>query len=601
MSIAVTLGLKFEDIKKMQSIEDIIKDCEQPECEKYSFILHSTSMTTVDIVQKKIFEFLSYICNFSFENEGVNKGLKSYFNFNSKSNEIPDIIDDLDIKILYELTLKINNFDILARIYDIIWCSRKNDYKSAASALKFYFESIKILVNIKYWPASIERIERAVILGKTINCKKILDDIIKFSVEQSEINIAQSDTFFAIKLFELLNEQKELKPYYDRMISICNLKLQNFRSKKDYYKTCDYCKTLARICHNYSDFDLEKKYLELLAETEIEQGEQYVCYEKKSFFNAVHHYQIAVEALKSTCNKEKYDKTYKILLNYQQHALSEMMKDSYEFDVSDITNKIKKSFEFLDFNDSMITFAKMLKSPTEKQIDNYIEEQKKYILSRIFPRALLDSKGRTIAIANNNLGEMTDIQRKQTAFEYFQNHWNLLCTCYVSIFISHLSTIPFTKADLQRFVDYNPLVEAGREKFFIDGLYCGFQYDFAVSLHLLIPQIENMFRYILNNNGILTTKMENGIQEEMDINQLLNSDEQRKELDIVFGKDIMLDFEGLLIARFGANLRNKLAHGLLSYNECFSVSGIYLWALILKVIILGWIITNKSGEKKTLN
>lgn len=606
MPIANTLGLTLNNIEEIRNLEDvvkdIIKDCEQPECQHYSFALWSASRSANDDAQKKILELLYYICSFTIENDGMNRGLKTYLNFNAKTNELPDIIDDLDIDIFNKLASKINNVDILARIYDSIWCSQKKDYKSAVKALENYYLSIKLLVNIEYWPASIERIERAVILGKTINNHNIINEIINFSVRQAEINPVQSNTFYAIKLIEFLSKQKELDPYYDKMIYTCSLKAQSFRKKQDYYKASDYYESLARICHNHSDFELEKRYLELFAETEIEQGEQCICEQEKSFFKVVYHYKRATEVLKKTGKKQRYNETHKKLLEYQQQALSEMKMSSYQFNVSDVVENTMKLFEPLNFSDSLIAFAQVFTSPTEEQINKYIEQQKKLVFKSLFPIAQLDSKGRIIAFANTNqLGEMSDKERKQTAFEHLQNHWNIFSICYVSVFLRHMSTVTFTKADLQKFLNNNPLIETGRENFFINGLYSGFQYEFATSLHLLVPQIENMFRYILNNNGILTTKIENGLQEDMDINQLLTFDEQREELNRVFGKEIMLDFEGLLIGRIGANIRNKLAHGLLTYDECFSAPAIYLWALLLKVIILGWLIINRSEKQETSN
>lgn len=604
MPIASALGLKLADIEKMPNIEEIIKDCEQPDCEYYSRALNSASRSTNDYSQKKVLDYLYCICGFYFENDDMNRGLVSRINFELGKVELSEIIDDVDIEILNNLKLKICNPDILARIYDCIWCSRKKDYKSAIKAVEKYFESVKILVNIDFWPASIERIKRAVILGKTVNKRDLVKEIISFSIDQAENNSVQTNSFFAIQLAEFLSEQRELKTFYNKVIFICDSKGYQLRMGKDYFKASDYYRVIVKICHDHSDFNSEKKYLGLLAETEIEHGEQFICGDKKSYFNAVHHYQIAAEAFKKAGLKDRYVETHMKLLEYEQQSLSELKIHSYNMGFNNVIEENIKLFEPLDLDDSLITFAKLFRSPTEKSIKNYIQLQKQFVFKSLLPKVQLDSKGRTIAIADSTLsGEMTEKVRKQIAFEHFHNHWSISYICLVSVFIRHVSTLVFTKADIRRFVEYNPLIEPGREDYFVNGIYACFHYDYALSLHLLVPQIENMFRFILYKNGILTTKIENGLQEDMDINQLLMSDMQRKELENILGKDMILDFEGLLIGRIGLNFRNKLAHGLLGYDECFSAPAIYLCTLILKVIILGWLIihkeeTSNNGQQK---
>jgi hypothetical protein len=129
-------------------------------------------------------------------------------------------------------------------------------------------------------------------------------------------------------------------------------------------------------------------------------------------------------------------------------------------------------------------------------------------------------------------------------------------------------------------VKNNPFIPEDRKQLFIKGLLAGFKSDFLVSTHILGMQIENSIRYVLNNEGVITTSLSSeGIQEEIDINRLLDF----PELVPVFGEDLIFDLKGLLISRFGDNLRNKLAHGLLSSYDFSSSAMIYFWWLILQI------------------
>ena len=42
--------------------------------------------------------------------------------------------------------------------------------------------------------------------------------------------------------------------------------------------------------------------------------------------------------------------------------------------------------------------------------------------------------------------------------------------------------------------------------------------------------------------------------------------------------------QGLLVERFGANLRNLVAHGLIPHNGFYTHQASYLWCLILIII-----------------
>lgn len=46
-----------------------------------------------------------------------------------------------------------------------------------------------------------------------------------------------------------------------------------------------------------------------------------------------------------------------------------------------------------------------------------------------------------------------------------------------------------------------PLIQEDRRSLFVQGLLAGFRWDFPTALHLLIPQVENGLRKMLNDLG----------------------------------------------------------------------------------------------------
>jgi len=63
-----------------------------------------------------------------------------------------------------------------------------------------------------------------------------------------------------------------------------------------------------------------------------------------------------------------------------------------------------------------------------------------------------------------------------------------------------------------------------------------------------------------------------------------------------FGPDMVFDLRGILIERFGHNLRNDLAHGLLDEGSLYGVASIYLWWITIRLCWCGHRIANASEQ-----
>ena len=70
---------------------------------------------------------------------------------------------------------------------------------------------------------------------------------------------------------------------------------------------------------------------------------------------------------------------------------------------------------------------------------------------------------------------------------------------------------------------------------------------------------------------------------ERDINELLwdNTAED------IFGPDYLFDLRGILIERFGGNMRNESAHGLMNEAAFYSAESVYLWWLVIRLCWIG--------------
>ena len=119
--------------------------------------------------------------------------------------------------------------------------------------------------------------------------------------------------------------------------------------------------------------------------------------------------------------------------------------------------------------------------------------------------------------------------------------------------------------------------------------------NFVLSLDSLTLKIEGLFRDLCQLYDIAVshqTRDNSGrnIVHEKDINALLHEDKIKK----LFDKDDLLFFKFLLIEKLGYNLRNKIAHSLMLFQE---YGGHYMHLVILALLRLGkYDFTRNSDE-----
>ena len=154
----------------------------------------------------------------------------------------------------------------------------------------------------------------------------------------------------------------------------------------------------------------------------------------------------------------------------------------------------------------------------------------------------------------------------------------------------------FSESDFVDLARYSPIVPPNREDLFGKALFEGFDYDFVTALHLLTPQVENMVRYRLKQAGVVTTRRDrNGIVDEKGLSSLVESPEFAQS----FGEDLAFEIKALFCDHSGPNLRNNVAHGLITKRGCYSTHSIYAWWLGLAVVSkIYWSARRRQSESQ---
>ncbi|OFW17766.1 MAG: hypothetical protein A3H27_05855 [Acidobacteria bacterium RIFCSPLOWO2_02_FULL_59_13] len=152
------------------------------------------------------------------------------------------------------------------------------------------------------------------------------------------------------------------------------------------------------------------------------------------------------------------------------------------------------------------------------------------------------------------------------------------------------------KPTVEQYLDFlyqSPVFDESARNMISEGLIAYEKEDFVKAVHVLIPQTERALRNLLGILGIPVNKQvrdQPGIMQMKNINDILADEQVRHSLS----ENLWRYFQVFLADKRGLNLRNRVAHGLISVDECNRhVADQVLHVLLTLSLIRA---TNPSGE-----
>lgn len=141
--------------------------------------------------------------------------------------------------------------------------------------------------------------------------------------------------------------------------------------------------------------------------------------------------------------------------------------------------------------------------------------------------------------------------------------------------------------EIQTEIDFlvkdNPIIPEGREHIFQSALRMFLNGEFYEAMHILAPQVENLFRNIAKEVGGLTVTLKD---DGSSMEKVLSSILSLPELLDCYDNDILFTFRGLLNEQAGANIRNEIAHGIISEYACSTGVCLYFGVAVIKLLSL---------------
>lgn len=534
--------------------------------------------------EKSIFDLLKNIVSLGtkIHNDGIEFHPMFVMADGSRTFSIEDISED-DYLILHSLELDKMPLILRALIADILWTNKK-EFNAAKIAANAYWELFTFWYRDDDNVGTIDIIRRAVCISAQTKQTLLFEKIQGWFVDFLEKKAANNDGFFALRVMELFFGQKnfDVSIFLPVLDDLIDGNSDNIAKVEQAYKLKTEC--LFKLKRKEDAI----KNNNLLADYYLEFAEKIFKKDIQGALRAVNFYQKGIMLYRNNGESDKADAAHKRLVEIQKEIPKIMVPFSVELDIKGVIDNLKANMEGLSFEECVIRLTQMFVFEKQEDIKKrVIEEFKDNPISHLFGKSLINAQGQTV-LALHPLDihdpekdpKLMELHMYQNALEKQKVAGDIWVKNALIIirdkFVIDKSMVEFLVKD-------NPIIPDGRERIFQSGLYMFLNGDYYEALHILAPQVENLFRNIAREVGGLTVTLE---KDGSSMEKVLSSILSLPELVDCYDNDILFTFRGLLNEQAGANIRNEIAHGIISEYACSTGVCLYFGVAVIKLLSL---------------
>lgn len=534
-------------------------------------------------LDKDIFNLLARISEIGFRfNEGniVYNPLFLYED-GSRSFYIDDLSDE-DFNLLKKINNNKLSNNVKAFIADLIW-TQKKDYEYSNIAINAYYELFKVLKNNIDSKFDIEIIRRALFIAAQIKnddfSKSCCDQIYSFIISDA---LSHRDCFKRIYFIDILIQYD--KDRISDLIAILDEEIE--LSKDNLYRSEHAYKSKLKCLKGLKQFENIKLTNIALANFFVNHANSLTKSSLDEILIAKKCYIDAIDLYRNNGKAQDAVFICKKLEQIEPLVVKQLKPIKVELNVTSIINEIKNDIKDLSLEECIIYFLKVVDFPRKDSLRQRIKDEFKIspLASRI-PVSIVNKTGRVLCLLDPIMSVDLDVD----SFELDRHlaHKLLIETQIYSLGIEYLinhikQTFDVSPEAVDFLVQDNLIVPENRRSIFKYAIYLFFNDKRYEAMHILAPQVENLFRELAKNcGGSITTIDKNGIEQV----KLLKSIFETSELLECYNSDILFLFRSLLIEIACGNIRNDIAHGLLDEDDIGRSEYSYFFGALIKLIL----------------
>lgn len=505
----------------------------------------------------------------------------------------PSDLTKTDLDALSGIVQEIQDPEFRARVADVLWGCRK-DYKMAQLAIQAFLESAQNLKTDDLCPPYVERLDRAAQLagkkGFKAQCTNVVAAV-EAGIREFENNPKSGLLCARLMRLLLFLEEGDIARY-----AALSERLAGDFAASGEWSFSEHYWHVAEQWHRWAKDEAALKRCQIAAaECNISRAQEGLSKQPPQISYAANWMGKGVEGLRQAkADPARIKEVHRRFLSLQKEALGELKP--FDFDPEAIPG-LKESREKtqaaaikyvsgLDFERAIFRLAS-IGNPTdvEKLKESERKNSEGLIWDKLFGANRLDRDGKVADIMPpmGLAGEDPDqiAFRKKMLQTVSMFGWPMAVEWRIEPARKAIAQEHAIRTvDLAFLVSNNAFIRQGHEGIYLRGIQAGFFGDWLVAMHLLIPQLEASLRHVFQQHGVVTSTLESdGTQKERDINLLLWDENAEK----IFGVDLLFDLRGILIERFGCNMRNESAHGLMHEGQFYRAEAVYLWWLVIRM------------------
>lgn len=492
------------------------------------------------------------------------------FTYDKRSLILSDFSED-EISLLNELKYdELPNF-LKARIYEVLFVINR-DYKFAKLVIEANKEMTQEYIDLSHYRIAGETISRALSIAEVMNYKENQRECLQLVESLMNLSIAKGENQLGIKQLEVLSNSK-ISNKKD-IIDVINSLLPKFDCDIDILGKL--IEIQLRLLNDETEVRKTKLFLAEHYEKEMLQ-----LIEKENFSNAERMARNALSLFQECSNITKARELNKNIVACQRAICENMKSFSYQINPTPIYDILQRNIEKMSFEECMVYLSRIVPRWSKGTIlAECKDEIRKSLTSSI--------NTEVFNFQNKRIGTIEGVQTSEDPISesrlfYKLNHdFEFYGSLLIRFIISAINLeFKFSRKDLDFLVMQNELIQQERKGIIREGLFLALKGEYYQAVHILVPQLENILRELAEKCGeAVDTVDKDGVTKYRSLASILKSEKVNECLD----ENLVFLLRGLLVDPFGPNIRNEIAHGIVTEERSYSGPYIYFIGFFIKFL-----------------
>jgi hypothetical protein len=494
-----------------------------------------------------------------------------------------------DLRLLASRAADVEHPELRARIRDLSWVVNR-DHQAGREAVADYLAAAEGFAEAGVGFLYLSRLRRALGLAKSLNHDESVGAVVgRIEAFLDAYDVSHKPRFLARELLEALLEARAGDP--ERQSANAERIAKASDAAREWDRALAHWQVKAKFDERLGRAEDARQARALAAASLASQAREEAAKGAPWTGGAATHLLEAMKMYREAGEPAQADALHAEALALQRVARGEAQPFSIEVDLTEHVDQARAAVRGKELFPALAALAAVTGPTDVAWLRELTEEEiRAFPFQHWIQSTLGDDRGRTVARrAARGDGDEADDERALRADMLKNADWvrgaktaSFIEPARHQIMLEHRPRLHH----LMDLVAASPFVPQDREPIFARGLLAGLRGDFLVATHLLVPQLENSIRVVFEQHGVVTsTLVGDDVQEDRTLGALLQGQRYRALADAIFGEALAFDLRGVLVERWGANLRNRVAHGLMSTADFTNVQCCYAWWLTLRLVM----------------